>query len=542
MRDGARLISDVWLPNGPGPFPTILVRTPYIRADTFLHHAENGVYFAQHGYAYVVQDVRGRGDSQGEFGFFNQEANDGYDTVEGLAQEPWSNGRLCMMGASYMGTVQWLAAKARPPHLVCIAPTAPAGRFHNELPTVGGAFLMQWALVWLTNTAGHISEGPNLSGIDWNKVFAHRPLITADEAVGRELPLYRQFLQHDTLDSYWQPSILSKEDYERIDIPVMTTAGWFDGDQIGALMYWDRLHKRSRPVQNAYLTLGPWLHPQTILGGAEKIGEMDFGKESIIDNNAAHLAFYDRYLKQLTGTTQSPKVHVFVTGVNEWRNYDAWPVPSAKPTSLFLTSGGHANTGRGDGALSFAAVGGGEDEFVYDPKKPVPLAIESAYAGDRTEIQQRTDVLVYSSPVLSKPIEVIGPVAVELWAASDAKDTDFTAVIEDVTPDGKSVLLGPRPVGIVRARYRDGPEAQPRLLTPGKAELYRIDLGAIGHVFKQGHRVRIEISSSAYPMYNPNQNTGNPIATDTEWNVAKQKIFHNGRYRSALVLPIIGGH
>lgn len=543
MRDGVKLVSDVWLPAGPGPFPVILVRTPYLRTNADLRWAKTANHFAERGYAYVVQDVRGRGDSEGEFRFFAQEAKDGYDTIEALAKEPWSNGRICMMGTSYMGTVQWLAARERPPHLACIAPTAPAGKFHDEVPSAGGAFMMQWAVSWLNDVSGRISQGPNLAAADMDAIYAHRPLLTMDEAAGRRMPLFREFLQHDTLDDYWRSSVLAPEDYEKIDIPVMTLAGWFDGDQTGTLLYWNRLHARSAPVRDAFLTLGPWTHIQTMLGGAEKIGEMTFGKESIVDLDAAHLAFFDRYLKQSTASLDKPKVRVFVTGTNQWRDYEAWPVPHAKETRLFLASGGKANTSQGDGALVWnrSGEGAGADEYVYDPSNPVPLDAERMFAADRSETQRRQDVLVYTSPPLEKALEVIGPVMVELYAASDAKDTDFTATIEDVGPDGKPLLLGPRPVGIIRARYRGGPEARPQLLTPGKPELFRIDLGSIGHSFQPGHRIRIEISSSAYPMYHPNPNTGNPIATDTEWKTARQRILHDAEHPSALVLSTVFG-
>lgn len=540
MRDGVRLTSDVWLPDAPGPFPVILVRTPYMRVEASSDHSTTASYFAQRGYAYVVQDVRGRGDSDGEFDFFFPDAEDGYDTVEAIAREPWSNGRVCTMGASYMGTVQWLAARERPPHLVCIAPTAPVGDYLRELPAVGGAFWMHWSLVWLNGTSGKINQGDNSKATDMDAVFAHRPLLTMDEALGRRIRLFREFLQHDTLDAYWKRIAFAKIDFDKIDIPTMTTTGWFDHDQPGALFYWYGLHRRTAPVKNAFLTIGPWLHHETIKGGAEQIGDIRFGKESIVDNKAAHLAFFDHYLKQSTPSYDMPKVRIYVTGVNAWRNYESWPLPAAKPTRLYLASGGKANTGQGDGALSWTrgTKGAAADTYVFDPRKPHEFRTLE-FGKDRGPAQGRQDILVYTSSALDKPLEVIGEVEVELWAASDAKDTDFTAMVEDVTPDGKSIPLGPRQISIVRGRYRGGPEARPQLLTPGKPELYRIAMGAIGHVFLPGHRIRVEISSSAYPKYNPNQNTGNPIATDTEWKTANQRILHDAKYPSALVLPIV---
>lgn len=542
-RDGVMLSSDVWMPEGPGPFPVILVRTPYLKTDGSMHYAKTAAKFAARGYAYVVQDVRGRGDSGGEFGFLPQEAKDSYDAVEAIAAQPWSNGKVCMMGVSYLGSVQWLAAKERPPHLVCLAPTSPGGNIHNEVPSTGGAFMMAWALNWLNGTSGRVSQGANAAGIDMDRVYAHRPLLTMDEAMGRKMRLYRDFLQHDTVDDYWKPATLDAADYAKIDLPVLATTGWFDGDQNGTLMFWDGMHARKDGARDQYLTIGPWLHPQSYFGGAESLNDLTFGKDSIIDNEAMHLAFFDKYLKGSSAPFDQPKVRIYVTGANEWRNFDAWPVPAAKDQRLYLSSGGRANSAAGDGVLGAARPKrGGFDAFTYDPKNPVPLKISGAmFAAARNDVQGRDDVLVYTSPALTETVEVIGSVFVELYASTDARDTDFAVSIQDVQPDGKAVMLGSRPVGILRARYRNGPAAPPQLLTPGKTELYRIELGAIGHAFKPGHRIRIDVTSSASPMFNPNQNTGNPIATDTEWKVARQRVEHTAAYPSAVVLPVVSG-
>jgi putative CocE/NonD family hydrolase len=405
---------------------------------------------------------------------------------------------------------------------------------------MGGAFMMMWALFWLNDTAGHISQGPNMMATDFGKLFTHRPLNTLDEAFGRRMRLYQEFLAHDTLDDYWKRIQLTADDFAKIDIPVMVTTGWFDGDQTGAFYYWRGMHARPGGAANEYLTVGPWTHIQSYLGGEEKMGELTLPKDSIVDNKAQHLAFYDRFLKQSTATLDRPKVRLFVTGTNVWKDFDAYPV-AAKQTRLYLASSGGANTLNGDGALSWTVQAkGAADAYLYDPNNPVALDLTGGLFGvERTKTEERPDVLVYSTPVLDKQVEVIGPVSVELYASSDARDTDFTAAIVDVQPDGKPVLLGSRPIGIIRARYRGGPSAKPELLTPGKPELFRISLGEIGHAFLPGHRIRIEISSSASPMFNPNQNTGNPIATDTEWKTANQKILHDKAHPSALVLPVV---
>lgn len=539
MRDGAELSADVWLPAAEGRYPVLLMRTPYLKTMPEANFPEWGSYFARHGYAFVVQDVRGRGDSDGEFNFFFQETHDGYDSVEGLAAQPWANGRVGMIGVSYWGTAQWLAARARPPHLVCIAPTSPAGEFLNELPSVGGAFLMMWALGWFNETAGRISQSPNLRSVDWEQVYAHRPLLTMDEALGRKMRLYREMLEHDTMDDYWRRIQLTREDFERIDLPVLNVTGLFDGDQTGALFYWNGLRQYGRtPVESRFLVIGPWNHLQSFMGGADSMGQMSLSKDAVIDNKALHRAFFDRYLRESSPDFDQPRVRIYLTGANEWRSYDEFPLSTAVPKRLFLSSGGKANTAQGDGTLGTQApVDAPADRYLFDPKAPVPFDWQGA-GNDRREIQQRSDVLVYTSAPLDRTLEAVGDVHVELFAASDALDTDFTALISDVQPDGRALLLGQKPVGIVRARYRDG--SGTKLLTPGKVERYAIQLGTLAHAFLPGHRIRVEISSSAYPLFNPNQNTGNPIATDTQWRTARQAIFHDVAHPSALILSVVG--
>lgn len=536
MRDGVELSSDVWMPNGGGRFPLILLRTPYLK--TAAEYPKLAGYFVKEGYAVAVQDVRGRGDSDGQFDFFFQEARDGYDTIEWFAAQPWSDGRVCMMGASYLGTAQWLAASQNPPHLVCITPTAAAGDYLNELPYIGGAFMQMWSPLWCNATSGTIFQS-NISDEDWAAVLEHRPLLTADEVLGRKMPLYRQWLQHNTLDDYWKRIVLTEKHFRNINIPALHTTGWFDGDQPGAMHYWQGMSKYSPAAETQYLIVGPWDHTQTFSGGEKKIGEMEFTGDSILDNLRVHLDFFDKFLKGKAEKLEYPRVRLYVTGRNEWRTFSAYPIPGAKVTKLYLSSQGRANSLFGDGRLVIASANGElQDRYDFNPKLPVPLLLGGKFGVDRRALERRDDVLVYTGQILDEPVEVIGPVNVELYAASDARDTDFTASIVDVYPDGRAVVLGPRVVGIIRARYRNGLDVT-ELLTPGKVELYRIELGHIAHSFEPGHRIRVEISSSAAPMYNPNQNTGNPVATDTQWRTAHQTIYHDALRPSALVLPVV---
>ncbi|MFC3050690.1 CocE/NonD family hydrolase [Kordiimonas pumila] len=531
MRDGVELVSDMWMPDDGAKYPVILIRTPYEKTQPFGQYPEYAHYFVKNGYAFVVQDVRGRGDSVGNFGFFFQEAEDGYDTVEWIAKQPWSDGRVCMMGVSYLGTVQWLAAKETPPHLKCIAPTSPGGKFMDELPYSGGAFMMSWALFWLNDTSGHDGQGANSLTINWDKVFQHRPLLTMDEAMGRKMPMYRDFLTHSTLDDYWKRILLSREDFSKINIPILNITGAFDGDQTGTLYNWDGISEYSKAKKDQYLIFGPWTHVESYLGGSDKVGNVVLPENSVINNKKVHLDFFDRYLKETKDTLDMPRVQVYVTGRNEWQYFDEYPVKSAKNQKLYFGTGGALGKETSKQSVP--------DTYVYDPQSPVPLDLMKPLFGmDRADVQKRDDVLVYSTEVLDTPVQIIGKVLVDLYAATDAKDTDFTAAISEVYPDGKAVLLGAKPIGIIRARYKDGLE-QEKLITPNKIEHYTIDLGYFAHEFQPGNKIRIEISSSAYPMFNPNQNTGNPVATDTEWKIANQTIFHNAQYPSALILPVI---
>jgi putative CocE/NonD family hydrolase len=539
MRAGVQLSADLWLPREPGRYPVLLMRTPYLKTRETFHFPEHGAYFASRGYVFAVQDVRGRGDSDGVFNFLLQESEDGYDTVEWLAAQPWSNGRVGMLGHSYLGEVQWMAARARPPHLVCIAPTA-SGGLDGIFNYLGGAVVMGWALPWLNLVSGRVYQGRNMDGLDWDEVFKHRPLLTMDDALGRRVPLYRKFMETPDWDPYWSNLHYTPEVYRSLDIPALHATGWFDGDQPTALHRWRGMAAHSPARDRQYLLAGPWTHDATFHGGRTTLGDMQFSPDSVVDNKAIHLAFFERFLKRSAAAFDFPRARVYVTGLNRWRSFDEYPPAQAGFRKLYLRSGGRANSFAGDGHLEWDSPGDEPaDGYTYDPRDPVRSALNSEdEPHDHRAIERRDDVLVYSSAVLREPLEVIGRTHVELFASSDARDTDFTAKILDVYPDGRAVKLGTLPLGVIRARYRNGLD-RPELLEPGKAEKFRIDLFDFAHAFLAGHRVRIEISSSGYPFIAPNQNTGNPVATDTEWRSARQTIFHDRTRPSHVALPVM---
>jgi putative CocE/NonD family hydrolase len=425
---------------------------------------------------------------------------------------------------------------------VCIIPQAPAGRYFDELPRIGGAWMMQWSLNWINGTSGRSAQGPNLGAIDWEKVYAHRPLITMDEAMGRQMPLYRDFLTHNTIDDYWKRILFTEDDFRKIDLPALTFTGWFDADQPGAMSYWTSMRALSPARNRQFLIVGPWQHGEAIRGGSLAVGDLHFSGESVVNVDSLHLAFFDYCLGGSSADFRFPRARVYLMGANVWRDFDEYPPREAGERSFYLTSGGNANSLAGDGHLSWTVPPtAAPDHYTYDPQNPAPSQIGGAsYGLDYRALERRQDVLVYTSAVLTQSLEVAGPVSVVLDAESDARDTDFMARILDVQPDGRALKLGWWEAGAIRARYRQGYDREV-LLTPGKSEEYHIALGHLGHVFLPGHRVRIDVTSSAYPFFHPNANTGNPVATDTTWRAARQTIYHDRIHPSRLVLPVLAG-
>jgi putative CocE/NonD family hydrolase len=434
--------------------------------------------------------------------------------------------------------VQWLAARERPPHLVCMASTAPGLRFLDELPYQGGAFMMGFGLSWVNYVSGRSDQSIHAASADWDRIYAHRPLLTADSVFGRSMPLYRDFLLHPTMDEYWKRIQVTDADFARIALPVLHVTGWFDGDQPGAMLAWSGMRRQSPSRDEQYLVVGPWTHAATMLGGRDSLGGLGFGPESVIDTKELHLRFFDRYLKGTSPRFETPRARLFVSGANQWRDYDDYPPAGAVTRELYLSSGGRANSSRGDGTLVWSRPDEEpSDTFSYNPRTPVPSQGSNAGADVRSA-QTRPDILVYTSEPLVDAVEAIGPAWVELFAATDARDTDFAARLSVVMGDGRALKLGPGPFGIIRARYRNGSDRE-ELITPGDPIRYRIDLAHLGHRFGRGERIRLEITSSAAPAFNPNQNTGLPVATDTTWLVARQRIFHTRVRPSRLVLTTV---
>lgn len=542
MRDGVHLSTDIYFPAEPGVYPLILQRTPYDNSSPA--NAEVARYFARNGYIFAVQDVRGRCDSEGEWEPWMNEGPDGYDTIEWLASQPWCNGKIGMMGGSYLGFVQWMAARECPPHLAALAATVSLGRWGHEFPCMNGKLYME-SLHWLDLVGGRTMQVASYNAddlvVDWNQVVRTRPAIDMDKALGRTNTVWRTWLDHINLDDYWLKIRLRPMDFQRIDLPVLHITGWFDDDQVGALHYFNGMMAHSPARDRQYLLIGPWDHGGTRLPKTQ-LGDMTFPENALHDSKAIHLRWFDHWLKGIeNGVPQDARVRLYNMGRNEWQEYPAWPVAEARPTPFYLHSAGSANSLHGNGWIDLQPP---QDEpadaYTYDPENPTPgmlrfpqdyyLPIEQSFA------EHRADVLTFTSPVIQEPLEVTGVPFVTLYAASDVCDTDFAAVLCDVFPDGRSIRLSEN---IMRASYRDS-LVSPTPIEPGKVYCYQIELYGISNVFLPGHRLRLDVMSARYPTWARNPNTGAPEGHDLETKPAHQRLFHNGELASHLLLPVVG--
>jgi len=537
MRDGAILSADIYRPDTAGKFPVILLRTPY--SNNSKRILDNGLYFAEHGFVFIAQDSRGRHDSEGRFRPFVDEGRDGYDTIEWAAKQPWSNGNVGTIGGSYAGWNQWFAAVEGSEHLkTMVSIVTPPDPFLN-VPYQNGAFLLGMA-DWMILVDARVNQ--ELSMYDLPMLYKHLPVITMDEAAGRRVPWWREWTEHNSYDEYWKERSY-QDKYDRVNVPVLHVTGWYDDDQVGALLNYAGMIKHGRSLEarrGQWLLIGPWPHA---INSAQILGDIDFGPEAVIDINDVYRRWFDCHLRE-KGCDQVMKaapVRIFVMGENRWRDEQEWPLSRAKFTRFYFHSQGQANTLNGDGTLSTTAPANEpSDRFSYDPSDPVPTVfVPGSFQLESTEdqrpIETRNDVLVYTSEPITEALEVTGRVRVRLWAATSAPDTDWSAKLIDVHPDGYAQrLLG----GVIRARFRNSYE-MPVRLKPGKPYEYEIDLWATSHVFKEKHRIRVEISSSNFPKFNRNLNTGKNNGTSMEMQMADQKIFHDAKYPSHIILPVV---
>lgn len=550
MRDGVTLYADVYRPARPGRYPVLVSRTPY-STERYPGAYADAVFFARRGYVFVYQDVRGRHESEGKWEPFRNDIEDGYDTIEWAARQSWSNGKVGMQGGSYLGHVQWRAAMAAPPHLVSIAPLVAATSLYHDWVTLNGGWRLSFNFGWgpvrqesriMQNTGPHtMAGGPG--GLSYDRVLWHLPLIGMQELLGRNAQFYRDWIRHPDYDDYWKP-LNAEEVFDRITVPALNIGGWFDIFSQGTLRGYMGLRQKGKTEaarRGTRLLIGPWGH-----GPSQRTGDIDFGPHANIDIDAVQLRFFDYWLKGIdNGLDREPPVTLFVMGANLWRQEQDYPLSRARIERLYLDSNGKANTLHGDGRLIWdpPAADSPADRYRYDPENPVPSLGGNNCCGtptpagpvDQRPIEQRGDVLVYTSDFLSEPVEVTGPVKVVLYASSDAPDTDFIAKLVDVFPDGRAINVAE---GIVRARYRESLSA-PKPLEPGRVYAFTIDLVGTSNLFRRGHRIRLDITSSHFPQFDRNPNTGEPFGMSARVRVANQTVYHSRQYPSHIELPVV---
>jgi putative CocE/NonD family hydrolase len=503
----------------------------------------------------AVQDTRGRYTSDG-VARPHDEGEDGYDTVEWLAGLPFVDGKVGMFGGSYLATTQLLAASLRPPHLVALFPSASyASRY--DMVFQGGAFYLGDGLAWNLGQAmdvrrrryqpsadrdgeiGLSSEQRQLLNSHW--IWAV-PLLSMDALeLGRFMPGYHQMLRHPSYDAYWATFDIGSR-HPRFEVTAYHLTGWYDALLNGTLANFAGLRRRAgteRARRNQRLVVGPWTHARPT-PTSTSIGGVSFGPEAGFDSFAAMVSWFDHWLKAPNdGDFAEPVVRLFVMGANKWRDEREWPLARARTTAFYLSSDGRANTGAGDGRLTLdAGSTAPADTFTYDPWDPVPTGASGGYSrapNDQRPVETRSDVLVYSTAPLAAPIEVTGPVRLVLWASTSGRDTDFTARLVDVFPDGTARALTD---GILRLRYRLRKTA-PQLAVPGQPYQLTIEVGATSNLFQEGHRIRLEVSSSNFPRYDRNPNTGDSFAISARTVRARQTIWHTAARPSRLELPVI---
>ena len=560
MRDGTVLRADVYRPRSNDPVPVILMRTQYGKSDAQAgSRYQPPDWFASHCYLVVIQDVRGQGTSGGTFSEFTHDMNDGYDSVEWAAGLPGSNGKVGMYGSSYVGATQWLAATTAPPHLVTIVPANTASDYYDGWTYEGGefrlAFVQPWAMGLATTAAQNRKDQGAVAQLtaaaadptrwmDFRPLGELPPMQPQNPAVA---PWYFEWIRHSTRDDFWRQFSI-RERYPSVKVPVLHFEGWYDAFLAGGTENFAGMvaHGGTELARdNQRLVIGPWDHvnwgrPDSSPAPLLK----DIGAVAGSPINDLMLAWFDHFLKgRHNDVAGKPRVDYFVMGANTWKSATSWPLPQTNWTTFYLTGPGGIADRKGE--LVAAAPGAQPpDTYTYDPAFPAPslgghscCGAQSGPQGpyDQSPVEQRSDVLVYSSAPLEHNTEVTGPVTVRLWAQSTSAETDFTAKLTVVKPDGQVINLNN---GILRTSFRDS-LSDPTPTTPGRPFEYQIHVWPTSYEFRRGDRIRLEISSSDYPQFAPNPNTGAPFGTDTATHIATQTILHDAEHPSAVTLPVI---
>ena len=552
MADGVMISAAVWRPDVAGEkFPVIMISTPYNKLGA--GNIADGEYFARRGYAFVAFDKRGRYDSEGVNQRYGPKDGEDFSEMQTWAgTQPWSTGKVATVGNSGPGGYQWIAAVHQNPHLAAMIPTvAPNDSHYNVFPD--GAFQLSSNVNALVGCCGMRTNTPSDS-IDFEKWYRFLPLKNLPDFVGmKNTHLWTKEIEHPYLDETWGltvgehvgPGQYGRGKFDQITVPTYNLSGWYDQCSLPVLNSFESMVKYGpAELRNSHkLMMGPWTH-----GGLFRTqqGELTYPAQAAPDGRLWKLRWFDRYLKGIkNGLDEEPPVYIYVMGADTWRNECEWPLKRTQHVKYYLHSKTGANSLAGDGILDTTAPAQEPtDTFQYDPNNPVPshggnVAMRPARVGPRDQgvIEQRQDVLVYTTPALEEDVEVTGNVVLKLFASTNRKDTDFTGKLVDVHPNGYAQILLE---GIIRGRYLKTYKAE-NLLTPGQVYEFYVDMWSTSQVFKKGHRIRLEVSSSNFPKYDRNTNTGNKFGEDTQKDllVATQTIYHDASRASHLVLPII---
>jgi putative CocE/NonD family hydrolase len=565
MRDGVNLSADIYLPNpssGNERYPALLIRTIYHSKDA--RYVGWAVGFVKAGYAVVIEDCRGRHESDGTWDPYICEIPDGFDTHEWIGRQPWCTGEIGTFGVSYPGFTQTCPAPDGSKHLKALVPIASQQDNYGHHRCDG---LIAWSnTVFFVNMLGRTMQTEALNRLDMQAIWRRLPLDAAWDGVG-ESPYFHGIVAHETYDEFWTQYSL-RHRYNEVDVPAYFMTGWYDSLQNETLKVFRGWRTQARSAEARRLSriiIGPWSHqvapwgqprPGHNIGPNGEFNDAEFGPQARMDIVDEHLRWFDARLRGVrNGIDDEPPVKLFVMGENKWRGATDWPLPDTRWISYYLQSG----------ALTADAPDGDQkpDQFRYDPNDPVPTwgsayqMLDLGGPRDRREVEKRGDILLYTSAPLDRDLCVIGPVTALLWASSSAEDTDFTATLVDVHPDGRAIILTD---GICRVRFREAaaawtpedhrsgrgpydalydPAFRPSPLPPGTPYEFKIDMWATGNMFKAGHRIRVEISSSNFPRYDRNLNTGGLVGFETNVRPAEQTIYHDARRPSRVVLPVV---
>jgi hypothetical protein len=524
LENGTKLVHSLLRPENGGPWPVLFVRSAYGRRES----GPALEAFVDRGVAVLVQDVRGTGESAGDWVPFLNEPNDGAATVDWILAQPWCSGKVGGWGASYLGITQWHLAPHAGERLAAMACHFTSADVYRDVVHFGGVQGLAIALSWSLRTYGQTG----------NPRFRALPLLEADDASGKDLPVWNDWCRHARLDEYWRPLDFDAR-YAGVKAPVFLVAGWYDLFLPGQIDDYMRMSRRGGPPEQSFarLIVGPWDH-----GGFEKLpGRPDLGPDAYGSPLQEERVFFDRFLLgEPNGYETKAGVRAFFLGENGWRELSGWPPAQARETSLFLHSQGGAARKPGDGELLDARPPEGAepaDEFAYDPKDPCPSYAATMWMplsslADQAQIAQRPDVLVYLSPPLEEDVRIAGPVALDLWIESDSPDTDFAAKLVDVAPDGRADW---RAEGIQRARARDGPHSE-KLLEPGVPARLLVRMGHAAALFRKGHRIALHVTSSNFPRFSRNLNTAEPSNLSRQPRIARNRVLHDPAHASRLIL------